>query len=155
MRDEDLPAVNDLAAQVHPNYPEDPSVFAERVRLFAAGCFLLSEPPTGYILSHPWRFGQPPALNSTLGRIPKDPDTYYIHDIALLPAAQGQGSAGLILEQLGGLARSLGLKTLSLVAVNNSAAFWEKRGFRTVGDEGLTQKLASYDSDARFMVLSL
>ncbi len=51
-----------------------------------------------------------------------------------------------------GLARRLGLPSLSLVAVNASAGFWGKQGFSVVADPRLEAKLASYGSDARFMM---
>ncbi|MFX9008082.1 hypothetical protein ABTN33_19340, partial [Acinetobacter baumannii] len=37
----DLPLVNVLAARIHPDYPEDEVVFAERLRLYPEGCRVL------------------------------------------------------------------------------------------------------------------
>ena len=83
----DLPAVLAIADEVHPAFPEDAEVFVERLRLYAAGCLVFStgEGIAGYTVSHPWRAMDPPALNSRLGELPDHPETYYIHDIALLP----------------------------------------------------------------------
>ncbi len=153
----DLAAVGNIAAGVHPGYPEDASVFEERLRLFPAGCHVCADGAaiTGYILSHPWIDRQPPALNTLLGSIPVGADTYYIHDIALLGQSRGRNAARAILRQLIELARRSGFTNLSLIAVNDSAVFWRKHGFQVVHDAALDQKLKSYDEQARFMRLNL
>lgn len=154
MRLSDLPTVNAIADRVHLDYPEDPAVFAERLDKAPFGCFVLKEGSTahGYIISHPWLYKKPPELNTLLGELSAKADTYYIHDIALLPEARGGGHAGQITEQLVSVARARGIDNLSLVAVNNSVPFWTKSGFTVVDDPALAQKLLSYDEDARFMV---
>jgi ribosomal protein S18 acetylase RimI-like enzyme len=157
MTEADLPALLAVAGIVHPNYPEDPAVFAERLRLCPTGCLVLEGGgrPIGYILSHPWHFAQPPALNSLLGALPDRPGTYYIHDIALLPEARGTGSVTPLVERLVADAEERGFPNISLVAVNNSAGMWTRYGFKIVIDPALETKLLSYDDDARFMVREL
>lgn len=154
MTEADLPALLAVADVVHPNYPEEPAVFEERLRLYPAGCLVLERAgkPIGYILSHPWHYARPPALNSLLGALPDRPGTYYIHDIALLPEARGTGSVTPLFERLIANARAGGFPNISLVAVNNSAGMWARYGFETVVDPALEPKLRSYDDDARFMV---
>jgi len=153
----DLPAVMQVAAQVHPGYPEDEAVFAERLRLAPQGCRCLGggDGLAGYVVSHPWHPGQPPALNSLLGAVPADAADWYIHDLALRPQARGSGAASRIVEQLTDLAARAGCARLSLVAVNASVGFWEHHGFRAVHDAALARKLASYDDAARYMVRHL
>jgi len=150
----DLPAVEAIAAQVHPAFPEDAAIFAARQRLYPEGTRLLelNDTPSGYILSHPWHFGQLPALNALLGAVPDDSDTYYLHDLALLPAARGTGAAAMIVGDMLRHARSAGLPSVSLVAVNGSLPFWYKHGFRAVHAPELADKLASYEDAARLMV---
>lgn len=149
----DLPAVSAIAGAVHPAFPEDVAVFAERQRLYPDGARLLELDGTlsGYILSHPWRFGTMPALNSLLGAIPDDADTYYLHDLALLPQARGTGAAAMIVGDMLRHARASGFPGVSLVAVNGSLPFWYKHGFRTVDIPGLSNVLRSYETAARFM----
>ncbi|PTM38823.1 acetyltransferase (GNAT) family protein [Bosea sp. 124] len=149
----DLPAVLSVAGMVHPAYPEDEAVFAERQRLFPAGCNVLASPDAlrGYVVSHPWRRGEPPALNSLLGSIPAQPTSFYIHDLALLPTARGTGAGGVIVAHLADVAKEAGLPCLSLVAVGQSPGFWQRQGFRVAHDPGLAVKLASYDDAARYM----
>ncbi|ODT77311.1 MAG: GNAT family N-acetyltransferase [Pelagibacterium sp. SCN 64-44] len=150
----DLPALSAIAAQVHPGFPEDDAVFAERQRLCPGGTMLLEKngAPAGYMLSHPWRFGQLPALNALLGEIPRNADTYYLHDLALLPAARGSGAAGMAVEKLLDTARTAGFAHVSLVAVNGSQPFWRRHGFAVEERPELAGKLASYEAAARLMV---
>jgi len=153
----DLPAVLATAAQVHPDYPEDQAVFRERCSLSPEGCLCLSNGTSlaGYLVSHPWHAGRPPALNTLLGEIPADATDWYIHDLALLPQARGSGAAGWIVAHLASLAAQAGCFRLALVAVNDSVGFWEHHGFRAVHDAALARKLASYDDAARYMVRHL
>ena len=153
----DLPAVETIAAEVHPGFFEAPEVLAERQQLYRNGCYLLEigERPTGYLLSHPWREGGPPALDSMLGDIPADAATYYLHDIALLPVARRIGAASEILDALVKHAQARGFATMSLVAVNGSQGFWERHGFAVKNRPEMKTKLRSYAADARFMVKPL
>src|SRR5690349_9617175 len=150
----DLPEVEAIADKVHPAFPEDVAIFAERQRLYPDGARLLELDgvPGGYILSHPWRFPTLPALATLLGAIPEDADTYYLHDLALLPRARGTGAAAMIVGDILRHARQNGFATVSLVAVNGSLPFWYKHGFRTLAVPELADKLASYEGAARFMV---
>ena len=153
----DLTDVETIAAQVHPAFYEAPEVLAERQTLYRDGAYLLEigDRPAGYVLSHPWRFGTAPALNMKLGTLPPDADTYYLHDLAILPLARRIGAASYIVGALEKHARAKSLASMSLVAVNNSYAFWEKHGFATVELPGLGSKLATYEPDAKLMAKPL
>lgn len=149
----DLPAIAAVADRVHPDYPEDDAVFAERLRLYPAGCLVLATAQglVAYAVSHPWHHLQPPALNSLLGALPAEPSTYYIHDVALLPEARGSGAGSALVARWVAQARAAGVETLSLVAVNGSHAFWRRHGFVAVDAPELRSKLSSYDDAARLM----
>lgn len=153
----DLPAVAAVAARVHPDYPEDDAVFAERLRLYPAGCLVVAgaQELLAYAVSHPWHRLRPPALNSLLGALPAAPSTYYIHDVALLAQVRGGGTGTALVARLVAQARSAGLAELSLVAVNGSDGFWRRQGFADVDEPALADKLASYDAAARLMVRRL
>lgn len=150
----DLPVVEPIAAAVHPSFPEELPVFAERQRLYPEGARLLELDgrPSGYIFSHPWRLHTLPDLNALLGAIPQDADTYYLHDLALLPAARGTGAAAMIVGDILRHARAAGFPGASLVAVNGSLPFWYKHGFRTLKAPELDDKLKRYEAAARLMV---
>lgn len=147
---DDLPALAKVAEKVHPDFPEDDAVFAERLALAPDWCFALADRKTlyGYILSHPWQDGPPPKLNSLLGALPAPAPIAYIHDLALLPEARGSGQASLIVNRLISQANSAGLRAIGLVAVSGSTPFWERQGF---GVTPLPSALASYGDDARYM----
>ncbi|MEO6011959.1 MAG: GNAT family N-acetyltransferase [Devosia sp.] len=153
----DLPAVEKIAGEVHPSFFEAPDVLAERQSLYRNGAYLLEigERPAGYILSHPWHLAELPELNTLLGQLPEPSDTYYIHDLALLPVARRIGAATFITNALAKHASAHGFATMSLVAVNGSQGFWERHGFAVTDRPDLTQKLASYEASARLMVRRL
>ena len=153
----DLAAVGRIADQVHPGFFESAEVLGERQRLYHNGCYLLEigDKPAGYVLSHPWKSGSLPALNALLGNLPADADTYYVHDLALLPVARRVGAASHIVAALTKHAAARGFATMSLVAVNGSRGFWERHGFAVGEAPGLDDKLRSYEDAARLMTKSL
>ena len=150
---DDLTAVLAVADQVHPDFPEDLAVFAERQSLYPAGAYVLErgDEVRGYLLSHPWHSGKPPALNCLLGKLPANADTFYIHDLALLPSELGTGKAGAIIKQIAAHAKANGFATISLVAVNDSSSFWQRFGFSAdESPEGLA-RTRSYGEAACLM----
>jgi GNAT superfamily N-acetyltransferase len=153
----DLPAVNALAALIHPGYPEDAAVFAERLRLYPRGCRVFERHGeiAAYLVSHPWLDRAPPALNVLLGELPARPTTYYLHDLALLPHVRRSGASVKVVATLAEQARSERLPSLSLIAVNGSSGFWQRQGFEAVEDQALAIKLHSYGDDASFMIRML
>ena len=154
----DLAAVCALSATIHQAFPEDDAVFAERLRLYPSGCYVYRNAETiaAYVLSHPWRALDAPALNSLLGELPARPSTYYIHDLALAPQARGTGAASAVVAMLAAHARKAGFSSMSLVAVNGSSRFWQRQGFARVEAPALAEKLRSYrDDDVQFMTRKL
>lgn len=144
----DLAAVERIGHAVHPAYPEDAGVAAERLRLFAPGCFLLADGALalGYALAHPWQLGHAPRLNTLLEALPDHPGSLHIHDVALLPAARGHGHGAAIIAQLAEAARQGGLATLALVAIAGTEPSWRRLGFTQ-----LPADTASYGQDASYM----
>jgi GNAT superfamily N-acetyltransferase len=157
MQRADIPGLMAIAAVAHPSLPEREAVFAERVRLFPAGCRTLAGGDGrlhGYVLSHPWRAATPVPLDTLLAALPPQPTALYLHDLALLPTARGTGAADEVVLYLLELARGLGLHCASLVAVSGSAGFWDRQGF-LASDAVAASRLQGYGEDARFMVHSL
>jgi GNAT superfamily N-acetyltransferase len=157
LRVDDLPAVLRVQEEAYPWHQEVPEVFFDRLKLFPAGCLALEDSGElqGYALSHPWHAASPPPLDTLLRHLPDRPGTYYLHDVALLKRAHGHGHAARAAEMLAEVAAGYGFASLSLVAVNNSAPFWQRRGFRPAMTPELTVKLASYGTDAIFMTRAL
>ena len=138
-----IPSLVRLADKIHTDLPESDQVFAERVKLFPSGCLALmsgeSDELYGYVISHPIRRHQPPALNSLLGQIAPDADQYYIHDLVLLPEVRGRGFAQECISRLFAVAERCGYSTTCLVSVYGTAPFWGHFGFRELEevDEGV------------------
>ena len=153
----DLEAVFAIANQVHPGFFEARAVLAEKFELYRNGCYVLevSERPAGYVLSHPWTLGDLPALDTLLGALPADADSFYIHDLALLPLTRSIGAAGQIIAALTKHAGAMGFASMSLVAVNNSRDFWAKQGFAPRDIPALADKLLGYEAGAAYMVKPL
>jgi len=155
MRAEDLPAAMAVADVVHPDLPESPDVFAERLKLFPAGCFVAEDGRgrlLGYALTHPARLGYPPSLDTVMGALPANADCLHIHDVALLPEARGLGLGDALTGRLKELARETGLRRLALVAVYDAARFWRRHGFQDHANPALAAKMAAYGEGAAYMV---
>lgn len=149
----DIAAAHALSEIVHPGYPEDRAVFEERLHLYPAGCYVLASGDAlkGYALSHPYVTDSAPALNTLLGTLPESCDTYYIHDIAIVPEARSGNAGKAIVAFLKAHARVAGFDTICLVAVNDSAPFWERHGFVAREIAGMQQKLESYGTGVSYM----
>jgi ribosomal protein S18 acetylase RimI-like enzyme len=151
MRQADLPDVQRIAGEVHPAHPEGPDVFAERLRLYPQGCFVLqgASGPAGYLVSHPWRADDAPALDRRIVALPADASTFYLHDLALLPHARGSGAGSGIVREILRHAADKGYPSAALIAVSGSEAFWTAQGFDAQPD--MARKCASYGPGAMFM----
>lgn len=149
----DLPALMAVQEEAYPWHQEKLSVFEDRLALWPQGCLVLGDGHQvgGYILSHPWHADSPPALDSRLGALPRRPGTYYLHDLALLKSTHGKGQAARIVRHMAETAGSSGFTSMSLIAVNGSAPFWERHGFSEEADPSLALKLESYGTDSVFM----
>ena len=149
----DLATVEAIAAEVHPGFFERPEIFAERIALYPAGARLLeiNGAAAGYVFSHPYSLGALPALDTLLGALPPEPDCFYLHDLALLPAARGRGAGAAVTADLAVHASAQGFAAMALVAVNHSQPFWQRLGFAPLETEMLRDKLLSYGPEACYM----
>jgi GNAT superfamily N-acetyltransferase len=131
MVEADIAAVAAISDAAHGAYTERADVYAERLRLYPAGCWMLERDgeALGYLVTHPWRGDAPPMLNAYLTAIPAQTDQYYLHDLALLPQARGSGAAGAAVHLVIDHARGAGFERITLTAVNGADAFWRKQGF--------------------------
>ena len=147
----DLPAVAAISDAVHGRYSEPREVYAERLALYPGGCFVLTGAgvPAGYLIAHPWHRGAPPRLNALLGAIPADADTFYLHDIALLPETRGSGAGRKAVDLTIAAARATGFGEITLMAVGGADSFWAAQNFAIV--DAAPDILASYGPEARLM----
>ncbi|WFU28251.1 GNAT family N-acetyltransferase [Bradyrhizobium sp. CB1717] len=156
-RASDLPAISAIAARIHPDLPERPEVFAEKMRLCRDGCraLIADDETVGYGLAHPWKRHRIPPLDAFLELIPVDADCIYVHDVAVLPDFRGGASRAYVAD-IEKLARASGIAALALVSVYATRPLWERFGFRPVSaDAELRAKLASYGNGATYMLRDL
>ncbi len=85
------------------------------------------------------------------------PDTLYLHDMAVLPTRAGQGLAQALLTPLWERAQQEGLRHTALVSVQGSQGYWARHGYaqQTLQDAVQRQRLATYGEGASYMVRSL
>ncbi|MBR0832895.1 GNAT family N-acetyltransferase [Bradyrhizobium manausense] len=153
----DLAAISTIAARIHPDLPERPDVFAEKMQLYPDGCCVLTagDAIAGYGLAHPWMQYQIPPLDGFLDRLPDAADCLYVHDVAVLPGFRG-GVARAYVAEIEQLARSSGIPTLALVSVYATRVLWERLGFHPVApDAGLRARLATYGASPTYMLREL
>ncbi|HYG85683.1 MAG TPA: GNAT family N-acetyltransferase [Azospirillum sp.] len=152
MSERDLDTVLAVASAVHPGYPESRAVFAERLRLYPAGCRMAegNRMVLGYAVMHPGHLGVPPALDSMLGALPDPADCLYLHDVALLPAARGSGLGAMALAHAHELAVREGFAWLALTSTPGARGYWDRQGFTPCAVQ--PAELASYGGDMSYMV---
>jgi GNAT superfamily N-acetyltransferase len=159
MKSGDLDEVVTIAGIGFPNHFEGRACFANRLQVYPKGCLVLAAdtagPLLGYLIAYPWLADAAPALNTLIEGIPVGAKVMYLHDLAILPSARGAGHSRTVVESLAADARDAGWSQLALVAVNDSTAFWERHGFQVRDTPELRITLASYGSDARYMVRRL
>lgn len=151
----DLEAIQNIANVIHPDLSERPEIFAEKLRLFPEGCFVLVEDGAvlGYAFVHPWRLNDIPKLDAFLLSLPSDPQCILIHDVAVLPQARGKRSSEPLVERISRLAKKQNVRFLALVSVYGSHLHWARLGFELTTDE--IPALACYGKTARYMVRRL
>lgn len=150
----DLPAALALQARVYPAFlvePED--AFASRLGV-AAPYSLVAEQDgvlLGYLLAHGAPAEAPAPVGALLDRT-FGGDVLFLHDLAVSPAARGQGVGGALLEHALARAAADGLHRAELVAVEGAHAYWRSMGFaETVASPALAAKVAGYGAAARWM----
>lgn len=133
--------------------PEPLAVLQSKWHVSPRSCFVfeLNGTVVGYGLAHPWVTHTPPALYQVITNLP-DSNTLYLHDIAISAAAQGTGAGTRALSYLIELAQTLGLDSLSLVAVQGADSYWRKQGFEP---KSIDKSLASYTHDAIYMIYNI
>jgi hypothetical protein len=149
----DITAIGRLSRRYLGDYAEEDFIFDERRRLCPEGCHVLSDGIAvgGYMISHPWRRADPPALNHLLGTLPEDADCWYIHDVAIDTGWRGSGGTAAIVAILDAIARTASFEVMALVAVAGADGYWRRLGFRDATTDALRVKLAGYGADARYM----
>lgn len=128
----DATAIAALARAELGDYGEAAELYAERIALAPAGCWMLvdeADTILGHCISHPWRRRAPPAMHKLLGSLPANPDCWYLHDVVVAPPARGTKAVERLLPILSGIAARHNIATLALIAVGGADAYWSRQGF--------------------------
>ena len=140
------------------DYVESAEVFARRLAS-PAQCSLVLEDGgrvCAYLAAYDSLLGKVTPLHGDFETAPQ-PDTLYLHDMAVLPRLAGRGLARALLDPLWQQATARGLRRSALVSVQDSQSFWERHGYaaQPLHDAAQHQRLAAYGAGALYMVRRL
>lgn len=156
---DDLPGLLDVQRACYGDeYVESAEVFARRLAS-PAQCLLVLEDGgrvCAYLAAYDSRLGKVTPLHGDFEAVPQ-PDTLYLHDMAVLPRLAGRGLARALLEPLWQQATARGLRQSALVSVQGSQGFWERHGYamQPLPDARQRQRLQAYGAGAVYMVRGL
>ncbi len=155
----DMPAVMAIQAICYTDItPESETSMRAKLLASPATCFVatLENTVAGYLISLPWEFANPPALNAEQCTLPENPDCLYLHDLAIAPHARSAGGAPALVNKFLAQLPILQLQRASLIAIQNSAAYWQRYGFQQVeASESLQKKLISYGGNIGYMEMMI
>ena len=155
MTDGDLPVVLEIQAICYTEVtPESNESLHAKLSASRSTCLVasLDGDTVGYLIALPWEFSNPPALNAKACELPSSPSCLYLHDLAVTPEARKFGAGRALVEAFLTRLKRSGLGRASLVAVQGSAPYWERHGFRAVPpSEPLKAKLSSYGKGVQYM----
>jgi predicted N-acetyltransferase YhbS len=153
MAESDLAAVLAVQAACYPPAMQEAAAVV-RARLRASPATVLvardADGVCAYLFAYPSRLGKVTPLGGDFA-LPAEPDTLYLHDLAVAPRAAGQGVARRLVDAM--LARADGLCHAALVSVQDSRRFWERLGYAPAA--GDPAALATYPADALYMTKRL
>lgn len=159
LRAADLDAVLRLQSTCYgPDFVEPAEAFASKLRETASlqtcwGAFDEAGALLAYAISLPVCADTMPGLHAPDYRCPPAPTLLYLHDVAVSPAGRGRGLAQCLLAQVQQRAVLLGLARVGLIAVQDSAPFWQRLGFAPLPAKPtwLQRKLQSFGTAARYL----
>ena len=151
----DVDAVLRIQAQCYgTGFVEPREVFARR--LAGAGhcswAAVRGDEVMAYLAAYWSRPGAVTPLNGDFAEY-ADASVLYLHDMAVSPAAAGQGLASRMVQAVRQQARARGISRTALVSVQGSQAYWERQGYNCVFLENAAQQqhLDSYGRGAVYM----
>jgi GNAT superfamily N-acetyltransferase len=151
----DLAGVLDVQAACYPPAMQEPAHVVLARLAASPGTVLVARDDAGvcaYLFAYPSRLGKVTPLGGPFA-VPAEPDTLYLHDLAVAPRAAGRGVARRLVARLHDDAAGRGVRHAALVSVQDSLAFWESLGYvPAAGDDAA---LATYPGAAHYMTKRL
>lgn len=152
---DDLPAVLAIQSVCYTQIePESRASFEAKLAAAPASCYVAlgGAGIVGYLVALPGLFGAPPPLNADACHVPAAPDCLYLHDLAVAPPARASGAGRALVEAFFGHLETARLARATLIAIQSSAPYWQRHGFRAVAaGAALQARLASYGGDVQYM----
>lgn len=152
----DWPAVLRIQSEVYYEFaPESEVVMRSKGACGPATCLVaVDQSPVvvAYCLAHAYPLNRIAVLGTTDLSTFAPTDNLFVHDLAVQKATVGRGVAQALFNHLTSVARSLGYRSMSLVAVQQAAGFWTKMGFTPSMQATINE---SYTADATFMTQTI
>lgn len=154
----DWPAIMAIQAQCYVELtPESLGVMQSKWQASPTSCVVFEQQDNvlAYALVHPWLQGDAPSLDTEIsGQI--NADSWYLHDMAISPSAQGMGIGKKLFKHIVNQAKNLAVNGIGLVAVQGAHTYWLQQGFKpNTTSVKLTKSLDSYPAGACYLYLSL
>lgn len=152
----DVPAVMRIQARCYDSFMQE-SEAAIRARLEASPDLSWVAVANGrmgaYLVAYRSRLGKLGALGAAFD-IAAEPDSLYLHDLAVDPACKGQGLGPALVRMALKKAGEEALSYSSLVSVQASKHFWERHGYAVWSglDARQASHLDTYTGQAWYMV---
>lgn len=149
----DLETLIAIQAQAHrPEFQESRESYACKLNRAGETAWLAvdeSGNALGFCLALAWQRGLPPPdLNADKLPLLEWSDCLYLHDLAVLPEASGQGVGSSLVETVWAKTLSLGLAGIVLVSLADSVGWWRRQGWCEQPGEAV---LTGYGSGALLM----
>jgi len=155
MNGKDLSAVLYIQGECYTEIePESKGSLHSKLLASPSTCFVASvgSEMVGYLISLPWIFAAPPMLNAPACEMPAFPDCLYLHDLAIAPPARKTGAGQALVKKFLSRLQELNFDRAALIAVQASANYWRRHGFRSVKTtDSLREKLSSYGESVDYM----
>lgn len=157
---EDLERITQIQATCYDaEFIEDPRAFATKLMASSETCWLaLSNWQTvGYLVSVPVHLNSLPSLNALSFQTTAAADALYLHDLAIHPDFRASGAGRQLIHQFKQQTAQLGYKNMLLIAVQDSAAYWQGHGFKALQSlpDAIAKKVSSFGHDALLMGCSI
>lgn len=158
MQEEDLTAVLRIQAQCYSAIqPESEAAFLAKLHAspHTSVVALHQGQIQGYLVAVPACCFSWPQLNTPVYELPEQPDCLYLHDLAVAPQARALGLGKRLVYHFLTQLHALGWPYASLIAIQNSAPYWEGYGFQAAAmTDSQKAKLDSYGAGAQYMLLT-
>lgn len=156
----DLTAVMAIQAECYAQLgPESLASYQAKLAASPTTCFVATqntpdgEKTLGYLISFPWHTSDLPAFNAPTCELPSQPNCFYLHDLAVTPAARKHQLGRLLVEQFFQTAQQLALQQACLVAVEGAHTYWQRFGFQQQAPSpAMSRQLEKYGEQAQFML---